>query len=64
MGKQEQVQKQGSAPATQDQTMHADPADAEQADLTHTDELLDEIDDLLNTLGVETVINYVQKGGE
>lgn len=63
MAGQERIQKPAGE-AKQDQTLHADPAAAEQADLSYTDDLMDEIDDLLNTLGVETVENYVQKGGE
>lgn len=34
------------------------------ADLTDTDELLDEIDALLEEVGVETAINFRQKGGQ
>lgn len=34
------------------------------ADLTETDELLDEIDALLEEVGVETAINFRQKGGQ
>lgn len=64
MAKQEQVQKQTSAPAQQDQTLHADPAAAEQANTEFTDELLDEIDGLLEENAQEFVANYIQKGGE
>lgn len=34
------------------------------ADLEATDELLDEIDALLEEVGVETAINFRQKGGQ
>lgn len=69
MGKQEQVQKQGSAPATQDQTIHANPQDAKPADLEATDALIDEIDEMLDDILGETsaqdfVNDYIQKGGE
>lgn len=61
MGKQEQVQK----PAPQEreaQTAHSEGG--EQADLTLTDELLDEIDGLLEENAQEFVANFIQKGGE
>lgn len=64
MAGQERVRKEAAAPAKQEETLHADPAAAEQTDLTYTDELLGDIDDLLNELGTEFVKNYVQKGGQ
>lgn len=63
MASQERIQKQAGGEAQSD-TLHADPTAAEQADLTYTDELLEDIDDLLNELGQDFVANYVQKGGE
>ena len=61
----EQVQKtKQTGEAKQDQTLHADPADAEQADLSYTDDLMEDIDGLLNELGQDFVAQYVQKGGE
>jgi ubiquitin-like protein Pup len=60
---QERIQKPAGE-AKQDETLHADPADAEQADLSYTDDLMEDIDGLLNELGQDFVANYIQKGGE
>jgi ubiquitin-like protein Pup len=60
---QERIQKP-SGEAKQDETLHADPADAEQADLSYTDDLMEDIDGLLNELGQDFVAQYVQRGGE
>jgi len=32
--------------------------------LKYTDELLEEIDSLLEPMGVEVVLNYIQRGGQ
>jgi ubiquitin-like protein Pup len=50
--------------AKQDQTLHADPAAAEQADKSDLDALLDEIDAVLEENAEEFVKNYRQKGGQ
>lgn len=42
----------------------AQAAAHEAADLSDTDELLDEIDALLEEVGLDTAINYRQKGGQ
>lgn len=63
MAAQERIQKPAGE-EKQDETLHADPADAEQADLTYTDDLMADIDGLLNELGSEFVKNYVQRGGQ
>lgn len=59
----EQVQKSKAAPQeAAPQTPHSDGG--EQADLSQTDALLDEIDAMLEENAEEFVRNYVQKGGQ
>lgn len=59
----ERVQKQKPAPQEQKpETAHSDGG--EQVDLTYTDDLLDEIDDLLIENAEEFVKNFVQEGGQ
>lgn len=59
----EQVQKQRQASQTTTEVEEL-PAIPEQADLSKTDELLDEIDEALNALDQDLAQQYTQKGGE
>ena len=59
----EQVQKQKPAPQEkQAETAHSEGG--EQADLSETDSLMDEIDALLEENAEEFVAGYIQKGGQ
>lgn len=62
--KQTQQEKQDEAKALAEKDAARQAADAKQADLTATDELLDEIDALLEENAEEFVKGYVQKGGQ
>lgn len=59
----EQVQKSRPA-AKQEEAPVADSVPAPQADLSETDDLLDEIDAVLEQNAEEFVSQYIQKGGE
>ena len=59
----ERVHKQKPAPQEREpETSHSDGG--ERVDLTYTDDLIDEIDDLLIENAEEFVKNFVQKGGQ
>ena len=63
MAEREQVRR--SAPRETTDTTHTDPASEGATELkAELDDLLDEIDDVLETNAEEFVKNYVQKGGE
>lgn len=63
MSKQEQKQKQPSAPAEQEEVVEAkDMIDEELNEAT--EDLLADIDDILEQNAEEFVKSYVQKGGE
>ena len=62
----EREHKQRSAPARQDEVAEPEPAASESGEKikAELDELLDEIDDVLETNAEDFVKSYVQKGGE
>ncbi|WP_420440236.1 ubiquitin-like protein Pup [Candidatus Poriferisodalis sp.] len=63
MAEREQVRR--SAPRETTETAHPDTASGGATELkAELDDLLDEIDDVLETNAEEFVKNYVQKGGE
>jgi prokaryotic ubiquitin-like protein Pup len=64
MAEREQIRR--PAPRTDDQTVEVDAPSTERGDelKAELDDLLDEIDDVLETNAEEFVKNYVQKGGE
>lgn len=59
----ERIQKQKPAPQDKKQETEVKPK-VEEADLSATDDLLDEIDAILEENAEEFVKGYVQKGGE
>lgn len=61
MAKQERIQKQAPAPQA---AVESIPQAPEAADLSETDELLNEIDSVLEENAEEFVAAYIQKGGE
>lgn len=64
MAEREQVRR--PAPARREEPVEEAPARSEQGDKlkAEMDDLLDEIDDVLETNAEEFVKSYVQKGGE
>lgn len=64
MAEREQVKKQ--APAKQDEEIADAPAKSEKGEKikAELDDLLDEIDDVLETNAEDFVKSYIQKGGE
>ena len=72
MSKQEQVQKPVPQKVDEAESQRMAEADAEVqaaqetpgADMTVTDELLDEIDSILEENAQEFVANYIQRGGQ
>ncbi|MEO9223891.1 MAG: ubiquitin-like protein Pup [Acidimicrobiales bacterium] len=64
MAEREQIRR--TAPARQDETVEEAPARSETGEKlkAEMDDLLDEIDDVLETNAEEFVKSYVQKGGE
>jgi ubiquitin-like protein Pup len=62
----EQQRKQRTAPSRTDEVVEEAPATTERGDKlkAELDDLLDEIDDVLETNAEEFVKSYVQKGGE
>jgi ubiquitin-like protein Pup len=61
MAEQQRIQKPAPAPQADVQPMAQAP---EAADLSATDDLLDEIDAILEENAEEFVRDYIQKGGE
>ena len=64
MAEREQIKK--TAPARQDEEIQDAPAASEKGEKlkAELDDLLDEIDDVLETNAEDFVKSYVQKGGE
>ncbi|HVX18008.1 MAG TPA: ubiquitin-like protein Pup [Acidimicrobiales bacterium] len=64
MAEREQIRR--PAPARQEETVEEAPARSEQGEKlkAEMDDLLDEIDDVLETNAEEFVKSYVQKGGQ
>ena len=64
MAEREQVRK--SAPARQEETVEDTPAASETGEKikAELDDLLDEIDDVLETNAEDFVKSYIQKGGQ
>ncbi len=64
MAEREQIKK--SSPAEADEEIAATPASSETGEKLKSDldELLDEIDDVLETNAEDFVKSYIQKGGE
>ncbi len=64
MAEREQVRKQ--APARRDETVEEAPAATEQGEKikAELDDLLDEIDQVLETNAEDFVKSYIQKGGQ
>jgi len=64
MAEREQVRK--SAPARQEETVEDTPAVSETGEKikAELDDLLDEIDDVLETNAEDFVKSYIQKGGQ
>jgi ubiquitin-like protein Pup len=62
----ERQQKQKSAPSRTEEVVEDAPASTERGEKikAELDDLLDEIDDVLETNAEEFVKSYVQKGGE
>jgi ubiquitin-like protein Pup len=62
----EQQRKQRAAPARTDEVVEEAPATTERGDKlkAELDDLLDEIDEVLETNAEEFVKSYVQKGGQ
>ena len=62
----EREQKRKPAPAKQDEHVEEAPAKTEKGEKlkAEMDDLLDEIDDVLETNAEDSVRSYVQKGGE
>ena len=62
----EREQKKKSAPAREDEVVEETPAPSEQGEKikAELDDLLDEIDEVLESNAEEIVKSYVQKGGE
>ena len=62
----EREQKKKSAPPKRDETVEEAPAKSESGEKikAELDELLDEIDDVLESNAEDFVKSYVQKGGE
>jgi ubiquitin-like protein Pup len=62
----ERQQKQKSAPSRTEEEVEEAPASTERGEKikAELDDLLDEIDDVLETNAEEFVKSYVQKGGE
>lgn len=62
----ERTQKQKPTPSRTDETVEETPASAPQGEKLKADldDLLDEIDDVLETNAEDFVKSYVQKGGE
>ena len=62
----ERTQKQKPVPARTEETVTETPATSPQGDKlkAELDDLLDEIDDVLETNAEDFVKSYVQKGGE
>lgn len=62
----ERQQKQKSAPSRNDEVVEEAPAGAPQGEKlkAELDDLLDEIDEVLETNAEDFVKSYVQKGGE
>jgi ubiquitin-like protein Pup len=62
----ERTQKQRTAPSRSDETTEAAPASTERGEKlkAELDDLLDEIDEVLETNAEEFVKSYVQKGGQ
>ena len=62
----ERAQKQKPTPSRTDETVEETPASAPQGEKLKADldDLLDEIDDVLETNAEDFVKSYVQKGGE
>ncbi|HET7653536.1 MAG TPA: ubiquitin-like protein Pup [Acidimicrobiales bacterium] len=62
----EREQKKKQAPARQDEEVVEDAAPAKQGEAikAELDELLDEIDEVLETNAEDFVRNYIQKGGQ
>ena len=62
----ERTQKQKPSPSRQDETVTDAPAGAPQGEKlkAELDDLLDEIDEVLETNAEDFVKSYVQKGGE
>jgi ubiquitin-like protein Pup len=62
----ERTQKQKPAPSRTDEAVEAAPAVTESGDKlkAELDDLLDEIDDVLETNAEDFVKSYVQKGGQ
>jgi len=62
----EREQKKKQAPSRTDEVAEAAPASTKQGEKlkAELDELLDEIDDVLETNAEDFVRNYVQKGGQ
>lgn len=59
----ERIQKQKPAPQKKTEEQ-VEPKKSETDIVELTDELLDDIDALLEEIGVETVLEYRQKGGQ
>ena len=62
----EREQKKKQAPAEQDEVVTDAPATSETGEKlkAELDDLLDEIDDVLETNAVDFVKSYIQKGGQ
>jgi ubiquitin-like protein Pup len=62
----ERTQKQKPAPSRTEESVEAAPPNAAQGDKLRAelDDLLDEIDDVLETNAEDFVKSYVQKGGQ
>ena len=62
----ERTQKQKPSPSRSDETVEETPASAPQGEKlkAELDDLLDEIDEVLETNAEDFVKSYVQKGGE
>jgi ubiquitin-like protein Pup len=62
----ERTQKQRTAPSRTEETVEEAPAKTESGDKlkAEMDDLLDEIDDVLETNAEDFVKSYVQKGGQ
>lgn len=62
----ERAQKQKPAPSRQDEVVEETPAGAPQGEKlkAELDDLLDEIDEVLETNAEDFVKSYVQKGGQ
>lgn len=62
-----QVRKQKPAPKerqTEQETPRAAEHEEAREKVQHSDEFLDEVDDLLEEVGMDTATKYVQQGGE